>query len=332
MRATFQRMAMDDEETVALTAGGHTVGKCHGNGNASLLGPEPEGADIEDQGLGWLNKSKRGVGSDAVTSGLEGAWTTNPTQWDNGYFELLLNHDWWTTKSPAGAWQWEPVVIDEKDKPLDAEDSSKRHNPIMTDADMALKFDPQFRKIADKFYKDPDYFSEVFARVWFKLTHRDLGPKARYLGPEIPEEDLIWQDPVPSAECRLTDDDIEELKKRIAESDIPDSEFIATAWDSARTYRNSDRRGGANGARIRFAPQNQWVGNEPERLARVLTELESIKQSTGTSMSMADLIVLAGSVAIESAAKLAGYDAHVPFEQGRGDALEEMTDKLRLTF
>ncbi|MGR5117758.1 catalase/peroxidase HPI [Vibrio astriarenae] len=327
MRATFQRMAMNDEETVALTAGGHTVGKCHGNGDAGLLGPEPEAAEVEDQGLGWLNKSKRGVGRDAVTSGLEGAWTTNPTQWDNGYFELLLNYDWWTTKSPAGAWQWEPVNIEEKDKPVDVEDSSIRHNPVMTDADMALKFDPEFRKIADKFYNDPDYFSEIFARAWFKLTHRDLGPTARYLGPEIPQEELIWQDPVPSAECRLTDDAIAELKEKIRESGLSDAELITTAWDSARTYRNSDRRGGANGARIRFAPQNQWQGNEPERLNKVLAALESIKQATGTPMSIADLIVLGGGVGVENAAKLAGYDVTVPFEQGRGDALEEMTDK-----
>ncbi|MGR5165574.1 catalase/peroxidase HPI [Vibrio astriarenae] len=327
MRATFQRMAMNDEETVALTAGGHTVGKCHGNGDAGLLGPEPEAAEVEDQGLGWLNKSKRGVGRDAVTSGLEGAWTTNPTQWDNGYFELLLNYDWWTTKSPAGAWQWEPVNIEEKDKPEDVEDSSIRHNPVMTDADMALKFDPEFRKIADKFYNDPDYFSEIFARAWFKLTHRDLGPTARYLGPEIPQEELIWQDPVPSAECRLTDDAIAELKEKIRESGLSDAELITTAWDSARTYRNSDRRGGANGARIRFAPQNQWQGNEPERLNKVLAALESIKQATGTPMSIADLIVLGGGVGVENAAKLAGYDVTVPFEQGRGDALEEMTDK-----
>ncbi|MDR9829865.1 catalase/peroxidase HPI [Vibrio sp. FNV 38] len=327
MRATFLRMAMNDEETVALTAGGYTVGKCHGNGDASILGPEPEGAEVEDQGLGWLNKTSRGVGSNAVTSGLEGAWTTNPTQWDNGYFELLLNYDWWTTKSPAGAWQWEPVNIEEKDKPFDTENPNQRHNPIMTDADMALKFDPKFRKIADKFYHDPDYFSEVFARAWFKLTHRDLGPRSRYLGPEIPQQELIWQDPIPSAECRLSDEDIGKVKQAIINSELSVAELVATAWDSARTYRNSDRRGGANGARIRFEPQNQWQGNEPERLTKVLEGLRRIKMAAGSPISIADMIVLGGCVAIEQAAKNAGHEVHVPFEQGRGDALEEMTDK-----
>jgi catalase-peroxidase len=233
VRVTFERMAMNDEETVALTAGGHTVGKCHGNGDAALLGPDPEGAELEDQGFGWLNKTKRGIGRDTVSSGLEGAWTTHPTQWDNGYFQLLLNYEWELKKSPAGAWQWEPVNIKEEDKPVDVEDPSKRYNPIMTDADMAMKMDPEYRKISERFYQDPAYFSEVFARAWFKLTHRDMGPKARYIGPEVPQEDLIWQDPVPAGN---TNYDVERVKAKIAASGLSISEMIATAWDSARTF------------------------------------------------------------------------------------------------
>ena len=321
VRETFARMAMDDEETVALTAGGHTVGKAHGNGDATLLGPEPEGADIEEQGLGWNNKTRRGVGQDTVTSGLEGAWTTKPTQWDNGYFQLLLNYEWELKKSPAGAWQWEPIGIKEEDKPVGVEDPSVRHNPIMTDADMAMKVDPAYRRISERFYKDPDYFSQVFARAWFKLTHRDMGPKARYIGPDVPAEDLLWQDPVPTGN---SDYNVEAVKEKISASGLAISEMVATAWDSARTFRGSDKRGGANGARIRLAPQNQWQGNEPDRLARVLAKLEPIAADSGASI--ADVIVLAGNVGIEQAAKAAGHDVEIPFAPGRGDATDEMTD------
>ena len=321
VRETFARMAMNDEETVALTAGGHTVGKCHGNGDAALLGPEPEGANIEEQGFGWMNKTTRGVGHDAVTSGLEGAWTTHPTRWDNGYFEMLLNHEWESRKSPAGAWQWEPVDIKDEDKPVDAEDPSVRKNPIMTDADMAMKMDPEYRKISERFYADPDYFNEVFARAWFKLTHRDMGPKSRYIGPDVPGEDLIWQDPVPAGS---TSYDVDAVKAKIAASGLSISDMVTTAWDSARTFRGSDMRGGANGARIRLAPQKDWAGNEPERLARVLGVLEPVAKENGASI--ADVIVLAGSVGIEEAAKAAGFDVTVPFSPGRGDATDEMTD------
>lgn len=321
VRVTFERMAMNDEETVALTAGGHTVGKAHGNGDASLLGAEPEAAEIEEQGFGWVNNTKRGVGRDSVTSGLEGAWTTNPTQWDNGYFELLLNYDWELKKSPAGAWQWEPVDIKEEHKTLDAEDPTLKQNPIMTDADMAMKMDPEYRKISERFYKDPDYFSEVFARAWFKLTHRDMGPKARYIGPDVPAEDLIWQDPIPAG---TSDYDVDAVKSKIAASELTVSELVATAWDSARTFRNSDKRGGANGARLRLAPQKDWEGNEPERLNKVLNVLEAIARDSGASI--ADVIVLAGNVGIERAAKAAGVSVTVPFKPGRGDATDEMTD------
>lgn len=321
VRVTFARMAMNDEETVALTAGGHTVGKAHGNGDAALLGPEPEAAPIEDQGFGWMNKTKRGVGRDTVSSGIEGAWTTHPTQWDNGYFHLLLNYDWWLQKSPAGAWQWEPVNIKEEDMPVDVDDPSIRCKPIMTDADMAMKFDPEYRKIAERFYRDPDYFSEVFARAWFKLTHRDMGPKARYIGPDVPQEELIWQDPVPAGS---TDYDVEAVKEKIAASGLSVSEMVATAWDSARTFRGSDMRGGANGARIRLAPQKDWEGNEPARLAKVLSVLEPIAAESGASV--ADVIVLAGNVSVEQAARAAGVDITVPFSPGRGDATDEMTD------
>jgi catalase-peroxidase len=321
VRTTFARMAMNDEETVALTAGGHTVGKCHGNGDAELLGPDPEAADIEEQGLGWNNHSTRGVGRDTVTSGIEGAWTTYPTQWDNGYFHLLLNYEWELKKSPAGAWQWEPVDIKEADRPVDVEDPSIRHNPIMTDADMAMKMDPAYRKISERFYNDPAYFDDVFARAWFKLTHRDMGPKARYIGPHVPDEDLIWQDPVPAGP---TDYDVDALKAQIAESGLSVSEMVATAWDSARTFRGSDLRGGANGARIRLAPQKDWEGNEPERLHKVLGVLEPIAESAGASL--ADVIVLAGNVGIEKAAKAAGFDIRVPFAPGRGDATQAQTD------
>lgn len=321
VRETFARMAMNDEETVALTAGGHTVGKCHGNGDAAVLGPAPEAADVEEQGFGWMNKTSRGIGRNAVTSGIEGAWTTHPTQWDNGYFHLLLNHDWELKKSPAGAWQWEPVNIKEEDKPVDVEDPSIRHNPIMTDADMAMKMDPAYRKISERFYHDPEYFSQTFARAWFKLTHRDMGPKSRYIGPEAPQEDLIWQDPVPAGN---TSYDSGAVKAAIAASGLSISEAAATAWDSARTFRGSDMRGGANGARIRLAPQKDWRGNEPERLQRVLSILEPI--ASQHNASIADVIVLAGTWAVEEAAKAAGVAISIPFAPGRGDASDEMTD------
>jgi catalase-peroxidase len=321
IRVTFARMAMNDEETVALTAGGHTVGKCHGNGDASRLEPDPEGADVIEQGLGWRNPGGKGLGRDTITSGIEGAWTTHPTRWDNGYFEMLLNHEWESRKSPAGAWQWEPVNIKEEDRPVDVEDPSISTTPIMTDADMAMKADPAYRKIAERFYRDPEHFSKVFARAWFKLTHRDMGPKARYIGPDVPEEDLLWQDPVPAGP---TDYDVSAVKKRIAESGLTISEMVATAWDSARTFRGSDMRGGANGARIRLAPQKDWEGNEPERLARVLGVLEPIAGESGASI--ADMIVLAGSVGIEQAARAAGFEIEVPFTPGRGDATDAMTD------
>jgi len=321
VRVTFARMAMNDEETVALTAGGHTVGKCHGNGDADLLGPDPEAADVAEQGLGWRNPTGKGVGRDAITSGLEGAWTTHPTKWDNGYFEMLLNHEWAQKKSPAGANQWEPVDIEEEDKPIDVEDPSIRHNPMMTDADMAMREDPIYRKISERFYKDPEYFSEVFARAWFKLTHRDMGPKTRYIGPDVPEEDLIWQDPIPAGS---TDYDEAAVKAKIADCGLSIADMVATAWDSARTFRGSDMRGGANGARIRLAPHKDWAGNEPERLARVLGVLEPIATETGASL--ADVIVLAGNVGIEQAAAAAGHRVEVPFSPGRGDATQEMTD------
>ncbi len=321
VRVTFQRMAMSDEETVALTIGGHTVGKCHGNGDAANVGPEPEAADVEEQGLGWNNKVSRGVGRDAVTSGLEGAWTSNPTQWDHGYLEMLLDHEWQVVQSPAGANQWEPVDIKEEDMPVDVEDPSIRRKPMMTDADMALKVDPEFRKIAEKFRQNPEQLDDAFARAWFKLIHRDLGPKDRYIGPEAPTEDLLWQDPVPEGSWNYN---VEAVKKQIAESGLGISDMVATAWDSARTFRQSDKRGGANGARIRLAPQKDWVANEPERLQRVLKVLEPIAERNGASV--ADVIVLAGNVGIEKAAKAAGHDIGVPFRPGRGDASQEMTD------
>ncbi len=321
VRETFKRMAMNDEETVALTAGGHTVGKAHGNGDASILGPEPEGAPLEEQGFGWKNPHKTGKGQYAVTSGLEGAWTKNPTQWDNGYFDMLFNHEWETRKSPAGAWQWEPVDIEVEDMPVNAEDPSVHQNPIMTDADMAMKMDPKYKEISLKFMNDFDAFNDAFARAWFKLTHRDMGPKARYHGPDVPAEDLIWQDPIPEGK---RDYDVAAVKAKIAAAGLSIDEMVATAWDSARTFRGSDYRGGANGARIQLAPQKNWEGNEPRRLEKVLAALRPIAAEFG--ISLADTIVLAGNVGVEKAASNAGFDVVVPFAPGRGDATEEMTD------
>jgi catalase-peroxidase len=321
VRETFARMAMNDEETVALAAGGHTVGKAHGNGRAENLGASPEGAEIEEQGLGWNNHVSRGVGRNTVTSGIEGAWTTNPTQWDNGYFDLLLGYEWELKKSPAGAWQYEPIGIKEEHKFPDVEDPSIRRTPIMTDADMALKVDPAYRAISERFHKDPAYFSETFARAWFKLTHRDMGPRVRYIGPDVPKEDLIWQDPVPAGNAKY---DVAAVKAKIAAAGLSVADMVATAWDSARTFRQSDYRGGANGARIRLAPQKDWEGNEPARLARVLSVLEPIAAATGASI--ADVIVLAGNLGVELAAKAAGHDVTVPFAPGRGDATADHTD------
>ena len=322
VRETFARMAMNDEETVALTAGGHTVGKAHGNGDDSVLGPEPEGANIETQGFGWINPKGNGNGIDTVTSGLEGAWTTNPTKWDNGYFDMLFNHEWELKKSPAGAWQWEPISIDENKKPIDANNPEVRQNPIMTDADMAMKEDPIYREISLKFKDDQAYFSETFARAWFKLTHRDMGSKSRYIGPNFPSEELIWQDPIPAGK---TDYNVEDVKTKISESGLSISDRITVAWDSARTFRGSDLRGGANGARISLSPQNNWEGNEPSRLSKTLSVLEPIASEYG--ISLADTIVLAGNSAVEEAAKSAGYNIDVPFKSGRGDANQEMTDE-----
>jgi len=321
VRVTFARMAMNDEETAALTCGGHTVGKCHGNGDADALGAEPEGADVETQGLGWINPNLKGQASNAITSGIEGAWTTNPTQWDMGYFKLLFGYEWEVKKSPAGANQWMPVDIAEEDMPVDPTDPSRRAMPIMTDADMAMKMDPAYRAICEKFMADEAYFSDTFARAWFKLTHRDMGPQERYIGPDAPTETLIWQDPVPAGNA---DFDIGKAKRLIAESGLSVSDMVATAWDSARTFRQSDYRGGANGARIRLAPQKDWAGNEPERLARVLGVLEPI--AAEVDASVADIIVLAGNVGVEHAARAAGVGIEVPFAAGRGDATDEMTD------
>lgn len=326
MRVTFARMAMNDEETVALTAGGHTVGKAHGNGDANALGPEPEAADIETQGFGWLNPKGNGNGPDTITSGLEGAWTSHPDKWNHTYFDILFNHEWELKKSPAGAWQWEPINMKEEDKPLDAHNPSVRRNPIMTDADMALKMDPEYRKISEKFRNDPKAFEDAFARAWFKLTHRDLGPKSRYLGPDAPQEELIWQDPVPTVDYTLTETEIEDLKAKLLNCGLTATELINTAWDSARTFRGSDFRGGANGARIRLAPQKDWQGNEPERLQKVLDKLTELQAGLSKKVSLADLIVLGGTAAVEKAAHAAGVNIKVPFAPGRGDATAEMTD------
>lgn len=321
VRETFKRMAMNDEETVALTAGGHTVGKTHGNGDASKLGPEPEAAPVEEQGFGWANPTKTGKGRYAVTSGIEGAWTKNPTRWDDGYFDMLFNHEWELKKSPAGAWQWEPKEIAEEDMPTDVEDFSIHQNPIMTDADMSMREDPIYREISLKFKDDFDALSDAFARAWFKLTHRDMGPKSRYFGPDVPQEDLIWQDPIPEGK---KDYNVEAVKAKIADSGLSIADMVSTAWDSARTFRGSDYRGGANGARIRLAPQKDWEGNEPQRLSKVLSVLEPI--ASEFNISIADTIVLAGNVGIEQAIKNAGMNIAVPFAPGRGDATDDMTD------
>lgn len=327
MRTTFDRMAMNDEETVALTAGGHTVGKAHGNGSGDNVGADTEAADVEFQGLGWHHSEGKGHSENTMVSGIEGAWTTNPTKWDNEFFYLLFTYEWELTKSPAGATQWEPINIKEEDKPIDAHNANVRRNPIMTDADMALKMDPEYRKISERFYHDQAYFSEVFARAWYKLTHRDLGPKSRYLGEAYPAEDLIWQDPVPAVDYTLSETEIQVLKAKLLESGLTSAELINTAWDSARTYRGSDYRGGANGARIRLSPQKDWAGNEPERLAKVLTKIEEIQASLDKKVSIADLIVLGGTAAVEKAAHQAGVNITVPFTPGRGDALQEQTDE-----
>ena len=321
VRETFARMAMDDEETAALTCGGHTVGKAHGNGDAGALGPEPEGAELESQGFGWMNSSLDGKASNAVTSGLEGAWTTHPTQFDMGYFELLFGYEWELKKSPAGAQQWQPINIKEEHMPVDASDPSIRRMPIMTDADMAMKMDPAYRVICEKFMADPAYFRDTFARAWFKLTHRDVGPRTRYIGPDAPAEDLVWQDPVPAGSTGF---DIDAVKAKIAATGLSVSDLVSTAWDSARTFRSSDMRGGANGARIRLAPQRDWAGNEPERLFRVLGQLDPIAIEFGASL--ADVIVLAGNVGVELAAKAAGFSLTLDFAPGRGDATDAMTD------
>ena len=321
VRVTFARMAMSDEETAALTCGGHTVGKAHGNGDASALSAEPEGGAIENQGFGWMNPTQTDSASSLVSSGIEGAWTTEPTKFDMGYFKLLFGYEWELTKSPAGANQWQPIDIKEEDMPVDAGDGVTRRMPMMTDADMAMKVDPIYREICEKFMADEAYFRDTFARAWFKLTHRDMGPKVNYIGPEVPQEDLIWQDPIPVGSSSY---DVEAVKAKIAATGLSHADMIATAWDSARTYRGSDKRGGANGARIRLAPQRHWAGNEPERLETVLAALEPIAAETGASV--ADVIVLAGNMGVEAAAKAAGHDITVPFAPGRGDATDEMTD------
>ncbi|THE09756.1 catalase/peroxidase HPI [Bacillus timonensis] len=326
IRETFARMGMNDEETVALIAGGHTFGKAHGAGDASQVGPEPEAAPIEAQGLGWQSSYGKGYGRDTIGSGIEGAWTANPTQWDNGYFDLLFGYEWWLTKSPAGAWQW--LVVDPAEEHLapDVEDPSIKVPTMMTTADMALRHDPEYEKISRRFHQNPEEFADVFARAWFKLLHRDMGPKARYLGPEVPEEDFIWQDPVPAGNYDLTDAEIAEIKAKILDSGLTVSTLVTTAWASASTYRGSDHRGGANGARIRLAPQKDWEVNQPEQLAQVLQVLEGIQKDLDIKISLADLIVLGGSAAIEKAAQDAGFDVTVPFAPGRGDATLEQTD------
>lgn len=323
IRVTFQRMGMGDEETVALIVGGHTVGKTHGAGRAENLGPEPEANGPEGQGLGWLNPKQKA--NNVVTSGLEGAWTTTPDRWNHSYLKLLFKYDWGLVKSPAGAFQWEPVEIDEEDMPVDAADPTIKRKPMMTDADMALRYDPKYKVIAQRFLSNPKEMEEAFAKAWFKLTHRDMGPKSRYLGPEIPEEDFIWQDPIPAVDYTLSEKEIEDLKEQLLNSGLTQYEMISVAWDSARTFRKSDYRGGANGARIALSPQKFWEANEPEKLERVLNTYRKIQANLDKKVSFADLIVLAGSAAIEKAAKDGGVDITVPFVAGRGDATEDMT-------
>jgi len=327
IRETFRRMAMDDEETVALVAGGHTFGKCHGAGDAKLVGPEPEAAPLEQMGLGWKNELGSGSGGDTTSSGIEGAWTPNPTQWDNGYFDMLFGYDWNLVKSPAGAWQWIPANVADKDLAPAAHDPAQKVTTIMTTADLALRMDPIYGPISRRFHKDPQAFADAFARAWFKLTHRDLGPRSRYLGPEVPAEALIWQDPVPAVDHPLIDaKDIADLKAKILATGLPLSELVAAAWASASTFRGSDKRGGANGARIRLAPQKDWEVNQPAQLAKVLAALEGVQKSFGKKVSMADLIVLGGCAAVEAAAKAGGYEVTVPFTPGRTDASQEQTD------
>ena len=326
VRVTFERMGMNDEETVALAAGGHTVGKCHGNADPASIGPEPEAAGIQEAGLGWISTNKNVKPEEKLSSGLEGAWTTTPYKWNHTYFHLLLNHEWESKKSPAGAWQWEPKHIKDEDKPTDAFNPGVKRNPIMTDADMALKMDPIYAKISKRFYEDPAYFEETFAKAWFKLTHRDMGPKSRYLGKDVPQADFIWQDPIPKEDYKLTKEQVASLKETLLKSGLTNSELITTAWDSARTFRKSDYRGGANGARIRLAPQIDWIGNEPIKLKKVLAKLTEIQNNFTPKVSIADLIVLGGSAALENAIQKGGFNIEVPFTCGRGDATAEMTD------
>ncbi|MFC0186714.1 catalase/peroxidase HPI [Fictibacillus aquaticus] len=326
IRDTFGRMAMNDEETVALIAGGHTFGKAHGAGDPSLVGDDPEAAVLETQGFGWLSKHGSGKGRDTISSGVEGAWTSNPTTWDNGYFGLLFGYEWELTKSPAGAYQWTPVDVTEEHLAPDAEDPSIRVKTMMTTADMALRMDPDYEKISRRYYENPEEFADAFARAWFKLLHRDMGPKVRYLGPEVPQEELIWQDPVPTVDYDLSDSDIAQLKEKILNTGLSVSELVKTAWASASTYRQSDMRGGANGARIRLEPQRNWEANEPAQLEKVLGVYQNLQNDLNTKVSLADLIVLGGSAAVEKAAKDAGFDVTVPFTPGRGDATQEQTD------
>ncbi|MBM2884232.1 catalase/peroxidase HPI [Chromobacterium phragmitis] len=333
VRETFARMAMNDEETVALVAGGHTFGKAHGAGDPALVGPEPEAAPLEAQGLGWINRFGSGKGAHATTSGIEGAWKPNPTRWDNGYFDVLFGYEWELTKSPAGAHQWVAKNVKPEHMIPDAHDPSKKHPPMMTTADLSLRFDPIYEPIARRFHQDPQAFADAFARAWFKLTHRDMGPKARYLGPEVPAEELIWQDPIPAVDHPLIDaKDIAALKTQLLASGLSIAELVSAAWASASTFRGSDKRGGANGARIRLAPQKDWEANQPEQLARVLAALDKIRhgfnsaQSGGKKVSLADLIVLGGCAAVEAAAKAAGFAVDVPFTPGRTDASQDQTD------
>ncbi|MCP9481757.1 catalase/peroxidase HPI [Shimia sp. CNT1-13L.2] len=331
IRDTFGRMGMNDEETVALVAGGHTFGKAHGAGDPALVGPEPEAAPIEAMGLGWINAHGSGKGGDTTTSGIEGAWTANPIKWDNGYFDLLFGYDWNLTKSPAGAWIWEPVGVPEEHMAPAAHDPSQKVKTMMTTADMAMRMDPIYGPISKRFHENPEEFAEAFARAWYKLTHRDMGPKSRYLGEEVPSEDLAWQDPIPAGTA-LSDDQVADIKARILATGLSVSELVSTAWNSAATYRGSDHRGGANGGRIRLAPQNGWASNEPEALSKVLAALEGVQNDVGGSVSMADLIVLGGAAAIEKAAKDAGHDVTVPVSTGRGDATADQTDEAGIAY